>query len=152
MSTHESKPTSTITRRKLLVLGSATTAVAMCPFAGACGPAEGGPVEVGKVSDFEDGLTIVEGKSVIVGKDADGLYAMTAICTHLQCDMSEGTNGDVSDDTLTCNCHGSQYDVNGEPANDTPPEALEHYKVTVDGDTVTVEVGTVVSADERVEV
>jgi cytochrome b6-f complex iron-sulfur subunit len=142
------------TRRELLVLGASTAALTVCPLAGACGgTAEegGGPVEVGNVDDFEEGLTVVDGKGVIVGRDADGLYAMTAICTHNACDMSAGKSEKV-DDELKCTCHGSQYDANGDVTNGPAPDPLEHYKVEVDGDKVTVIVGEVVDKDERVEV
>ena len=58
-------------------------------------------------------------------KDAGGIYAMTAICTHMGCTVAPpvGTH-------ITCPCHGSQYDLDG--ANLVGPATLPlgHFAVT----------------------
>jgi len=41
-------------------------------------------------------------------KDAAGIYAMTAVCTHMGC-----TVGLPVGSQITCPCHGSQYDLGG---------------------------------------
>jgi Rieske Fe-S protein len=140
-----------LTRRTLLVLGASTGAAALCPLAAACGPSPGAVV-VGNVSDFQEGLTIADGKSVIVGRDAKGLYAMTAICTHLGCDMSGGDGKVKGKDELDCTCHGAQYDAKGEPKNDVTSTPLDHLKLIVDGERVIVVIGSSVDPDERVAV
>jgi Rieske Fe-S protein len=58
-------------------------------------------------------------------KDATGIFAMTAICTHLGC-----TVGAPIGSQITCPCHGSQYDLNG--ANLLGPAVLPlvHFPVT----------------------
>jgi nitrite reductase/ring-hydroxylating ferredoxin subunit len=115
----------------------------------ACG-VERRDVAVGNAEDFDEGLTLVEGEGVIVGRDADGLYAMTAMCTHLQCDMSQDGNGALEGGELECTCHGATYDLEGEVTGGPANAPLEHYAVLIAEDgAVTVKVGTVVDAKER---
>jgi Rieske Fe-S protein len=75
--------------------------------------------ELGKPSDFKDGLNVAQNTGFLVGKDAKGFYALTAICTHQGCDMSSGA-GQVSSSGITCLCHHSRFndagDVIGGPA------------------------------------
>jgi Rieske Fe-S protein len=107
-------------------------------------------VAVGQAEDFDEGLTIIEGEGVIVGRDAEGLYALTAMCTHLQCDMSEADNGALEGGALECTCHGSTFDLQGEVTGGPANASLEHYAVEIAEDgSVTVKVGDVVDAKER---
>jgi Rieske Fe-S protein len=58
-------------------------------------------------------------------RDAGGIYAMTAICTHQGCtvDLPVGAS-------LTCPCHGSQYDLSGGNLVGPAVNPLVHYAVT----------------------
>jgi Rieske Fe-S protein len=62
--------------------------------------------------------------AVLIGRDADGVYALTSICTHMQCDMNQPhtlipggefqTGGDIMPDGgIFCYCHGSRYNEDG---------------------------------------
>lgn len=138
----------TTTRRDFLkVLGTSTGAVALaCPFV-ACGP--GADVVAGSVDDFDVGLTKVEDKGFLIGRDADGLYAMTALCTHLQCDLS-GPDGTISADGIACGCHASTFDLTGDNTGGPASSPLQHYKVEIAEDgTVTVKATEPVDADTR---
>lgn len=93
--------------------------------------ASGGPVDVGVAAEFEmNSLQIIQAEGIIVGRDAGGLYAMTAICTHDGCDISE--QGKVSQGVITCNCHGAQFDSSGTVTRGPARRALEHYLVEID--------------------
>ena len=58
-------------------------------------------------------------------KDATGIYAMTAICTHMGC-----TVGLPVGTTITCPCHGSQYDLAGGNLLGPAVNPLVHFSVT----------------------
>ena len=78
-------------------------------------------------------------------RDAGGIYAMTAICTHQGCTVN-GWNGSV----FPCPCHGSQYDLNGAVVLGPAPLPLNHFEVTVDGNGfLVVDTGKMVGAQVR---
>jgi cytochrome b6-f complex iron-sulfur subunit len=131
-------------RRQLLVVA-----------AGACaslsGCAAGGTVSAGMPADYAvDSLTSI-GEGVAIGRDAEGLYAITTICTHLQCDMAN--QGSLTPDLLTCNCHDSTFDGAGEVLGGPANRPLDFYEMSIleDG-TLSVDKGTLVDASERLAV
>ena len=78
-------------------------------------------------------------------RDAGGIYAMTAICTHQGCTVS-GWNGSA----FPCPCHGSQYDLNGAVVQGPATLPLNHFEVTVDGNGfLVVDTGKMVAAQVR---
>lgn len=78
-------------------------------------------------------------------RDATGIYAMTAICTHQGCTVN-GWNGTV----FPCPCHGSQYDLNGAVIQGPAPLPLNHFEVTVDASGfLVVDTGKVVASTQR---
>jgi 3-phenylpropionate/trans-cinnamate dioxygenase ferredoxin subunit len=50
----------------------------------------------------------VDGSKVNVAHAAGGLYAFDDTCTHMGCSLA---NGELDGTTVTCACHGSQFDV-----------------------------------------
>jgi Rieske Fe-S protein len=111
-----------------------------------------GPVAGGKVADLPKGtVKFVAGKPVILGRDDKGVYAMSAICTHEQCDISK--DGSIGTDSIQCDCHGSRYDKNGKVTKGPAPNNLDHYKVDIAQDgSITIQAGQIVAADVRVAV
>ena len=113
----------------------------------ASGPIAGGSIKAVSVGYF----AFVSGQPVVLARDARGLYAMTAICTHDECDIS--TSGGVDSSGLHCDCHGSRFDKNGNVARGPAGSALEHYRVDLAADgAITVQAGTIVGADARTTV
>ena len=79
----------------------------------------------------------VSGKRIMV-VNADGHYfAMDDAGSHKGCDLSE--EGMVDGNTLTCGCHGSQFDLSSgavlAPPAVTP---MKIYHVKVEGDKIFV--------------
>ena len=82
-------------------------------------------------------------KAVSIGRDpivlvnADGnYYAMGSICTHAQCDLSDGT---LEGETLTCSGHAAEWDLKTGRAKfvvPLPPEPL--YDVKVEGSDILI--------------
>ena len=120
-------------RRRFLQVVAHGSAIAGATSLGvACsGGGPSGSYAAGNVSAFPVGsLQAISAGPVAVGHDSGGLYAMSLICTHASCDM--GLQGQVSSQGVFCSCHGSAFDVQGNPVSGPARSALEHYEVTVD--------------------
>ena len=57
----------------------------------------------GEVASFE-----IAGERVAVANVEGSFYAFGDICTHAHCSLAEG---ELEGKTVTCPCHGSQFDV-----------------------------------------
>jgi len=118
-------------RRFLQVVAGGGVLAGAASLGVGCGAALSGTYAGGNVSSVAVGsLTALSSAPLAVGRDAQGVYAMTLICTHAGCDMA--TQGSVSSQGIACFCHGSQFDVNGNPIGGPAPSPLEHYQVTID--------------------
>ena len=116
-----------------------------------CGPAFG-IVSAGNASALAVGdVKAVPGSPVAIGRDAQGVYAMTLICTHEACDISQ--NGVVSSAGLLCNCHGSRFDPTGNVIVGPAQSPLQHYSVTADASgNLTIDGNTPVPASTRLAI
>lgn len=68
-------------------------------------------VPIGKATDIPEGemrVFDVGGTAVNVANASGQLYAIDDKCTHMGCSLA---NGDLDGTTVTCACHGSQFDV-----------------------------------------
>lgn len=76
------------------------------------------------------GLYKVSAAKAIVGRDADGLYAMSASCTHSGCGMS-GSNGQLTANAteVVCLCHGSIFDADGNAIQGPAYTPLPHVSI-----------------------
>lgn len=86
-----------------------------------------GPVRRFKVG-FPDqfpvgGETRVEEANFILFRDAQGVYAISCVCTHLGCTVAHSANG------FACPCHGSRFARNGEVVQGPAPRALPWLEV-----------------------
>jgi len=65
---------------------------------------------VGRPEEFPpDSVTLLADHRVFVFRDAGGFHAISAVCTHLGCNVNHHEG-----DGFTCPCHGSTYDERGE--------------------------------------
>jgi 3-phenylpropionate/trans-cinnamate dioxygenase ferredoxin subunit len=68
-------------------------------------------VEIGSTTDVPDGemrVYVVGGTKVNVANTGGNLYAFDDTCTHMGCSLARG---ELEGTTVTCACHGSQFDV-----------------------------------------
>jgi nitrite reductase/ring-hydroxylating ferredoxin subunit len=120
-------------RRRFLQVVAHGGAVASAAALGVgCGVQLGGSYAAGNVSQLAvPSIQAIPNGPVAIGRDAGGVYAMTLICTHQQCDMSSGF-GIITSTSVTCRCHGSSFDANGNVVNGPARSPLEHFEVTID--------------------
>ncbi len=73
--------------------------------------AEAGFMAVSRADDLNEGemqaFKVLDTK-IAVGNVAGTFYAFDDTCTHLQCSLAEGA---LEATTVTCTCHGSEFDV-----------------------------------------
>lgn len=88
-------------------------------------------VSPGKMKEFEVG-----GKKVTVANTDGGFFAFQSECTHAQCAL---VGGFLDGLTLTCYCHGAQFDVStGEVLAPPAQSSLTIYQVKVEGNDILV--------------
>lgn len=94
---------------------------------------------------------------IFLARDDVGIYAMSAFCTHAQCNIGTqmgGGCGIQNPDDVTqgfhCCCHGSNYDGNGQVTGGPATLDLTHYKTVVDlSGMLWVDTNTVVDSMQR---
>jgi nitrite reductase/ring-hydroxylating ferredoxin subunit len=89
---------------------------------------------VGKSDEVPEGEMrsyLVGEQDVAVANVAGELHAFSNVCTHRQCQLADG---DLDGTTVTCPCHGSQFDVtNGNVLNGPATLPVDSYKVSEEG-------------------
>ena len=102
-----------------------------------------GFVKVAATAELPSGqlmLVEVEDERIVLANVDGQYYALTDVCTHAECPLSDG---ELDGEVLECPCHGSQFDVRtgavvGPPAD----EPLTRYTVRIEGDDILVGPGT----------
>ena len=94
---------------------------------------------VGKVDEMAPGAmrAVTVGRHAVAIANVDGvLYAFDDACTHQGCSLADG---DLDGTTVTCACHGSEFDVRtGEVLEGPADEPVATYAVTLEGDEVMI--------------
>ena len=88
---------------------------------------------VSRADDLKEGgmqaFKVLETK-IAVANVGGTFYAFGDTCTHLQCSLSEG---DLKETTVTCRCHGSEFDVTSGAVLQGPAhEPVETYETRVE--------------------
>jgi Rieske Fe-S protein len=115
-----------------------------------------GGIAIGAPSDFAtDGLHLIPGSKVLIGRDSKGLYALTSICTHELCDMDEkqgGKNiGIINANGIVCNCHGSTFDNFGAVLKGPANKPLKAFALKLCEGKLYVDKTTQVPVTERLD-
>ena len=93
---------------------------------------------VDDLGDRELAAFPVTGKRIAIAKAGDAFYAFGDTCTHQGCSLAQG---ELDGTTVTCPCHGSEFDVTtGEVIRGPAREPVQSYPVRVEGGLVRVEV------------
>jgi nitrite reductase/ring-hydroxylating ferredoxin subunit len=91
-------------------------------------------IPMGGVTAFD-----VRGTRIAVANVGGTYYAFDDACTHEQCSLAE--EGELAGTTLTCTCHGSEFDV--QTGNVLAPPAtlpVKTYRTRLDADALQIEV------------
>jgi Rieske Fe-S protein len=160
------------TRRVFLrVLGQSAIAFGAATVTSACGDSggddgaggQGGSaggnaqelpgINVGPLDQFQqDGLHRVAGTSVLIGRDMQGVFARSSLCTHQGCNLND--DGMMqADGGIECGCHGSEFDSTGEVLGGPATKPLPGFAVGLglDGN-LYVDTGAPVDSSVRLDV
>ena len=80
----------------------------------------------------------VEGRKIAVANVDGALFAFDDACTHRHCSLAKGR---LSGKTVTCECHGSQFDVTtGTVLRGPAAQPVRSYRVGLHDGHVQIEV------------
>lgn len=82
----------------------------------------------------EQGGSVVTDNTIIINTAADGIIALSSICTHKGCTVEY----DKANKDILCPCHRSEFAFNGSVLQGPATKPLPKYKVTRSGDTLTI--------------
>ncbi len=89
-------------------------------------PGKSSRFKIGFKDDFPSGtIKYFENDQVYAFADTEGIYAVSAVCTHLGCVVNKDKNGFI------CPCHGSRYDLDGRVKQGAAPKDLSWYKISM---------------------
>ena len=89
-------------------------------------------VQPGNLAVFDVG-----GNRVAVANVGGTFHAFDDTCTHRQCSLAGGT---LEGTTVTCPCHGSQFNVTtGAVIRPPAVQPVRSYRVQVEGDTLKIQ-------------
>src|SRR5215510_14092340 len=97
-------------------------------------------IKVGSANDIPEGemrVFEIEGAKVSVAAAGGHLHAFDDTCTHRGCSLASGK---LDGTTVTCPCHGSQFDItSGAVIRGPATQSVRSHRVDVNGDDVLVE-------------
>jgi nitrite reductase/ring-hydroxylating ferredoxin subunit len=80
----------------------------------------------------------VNGNRIAVAKVGDDFYAFGDTCTHQGCSLAQGQ---LSGTTVTCPCHGSEFNVTtGEVLHGPAREPVRSYRIRLEDGALRAEV------------
>lgn len=81
----------------------------------------------------------VRGTRIAVANVGGTYYAFDDACSHEQCSLTD--EGDLTGTTITCTCHGSQFDVRtGKVLAPPATVPVRVYPTRIEGDALQIEV------------
>jgi cytochrome b6-f complex iron-sulfur subunit len=87
---------------------------------------------------------IPPGRNVAVFRDAEGVFAISTVCTHLGCIVKASANG------FDCPCHGSGFEKNGAVRKGPAPKPLPSLKVVAICNTISIDEDSKVKTGTKV--
>lgn len=116
----------------------------VCGLAPACGPAPGPDPNTDYLFGAADSLPenavrYFSDALALVCRDADGYYALNALCSHQSCNLGTMVGGcGIEPDNLAagfdCCCHGSFFDATGAVISGPANRGLTPWLVKIDSD------------------
>jgi cytochrome b6-f complex iron-sulfur subunit len=109
-------------------------------------PAPSKKFRVSLPENLAEGAAVVPaGRSVALFRDAEGVYAISTVCTHLGCIVKSAPDG------FHCPCHGSRFAPDGTVSKGPAPAPLTWLAVSKgDGGTFVVDEGRSVARGTKV--
>jgi nitrite reductase/ring-hydroxylating ferredoxin subunit len=91
-----------------------------------------------ELGDRELAAFAATGNRIAIARVGDAFYAFGDTCTHQGCSLADG---ELAGTTVTCHCHGSQFNVTtGDVLRGPAREPVRSYPVRLEGNALQVEV------------
>jgi menaquinol-cytochrome c reductase iron-sulfur subunit len=104
---------------------------------------------IGKPEEIPVGtLVALPEQKLFVFHDAQGFFAMSAVCTHLGC----LTRYEKEENRIFCPCHGSRYSTDGQVVVGPAPRALPRLAMTLEQGMLVVDAAKTVEPDTVLKV
>lgn len=95
---------------------------------------------VARTQDVPDGglaAATLDGVPIVLANAGGEYKAFADECTHAGCSLAD--DGELEADSVTCQCHGSVFDLNtGEAIGPPATEPVAVYRARVEGDEIQV--------------
>ena len=105
------------------------------PAASAAGGAAAGALAATSQIPVGSGMIFPAKQVVVTQPSANEFKAFSAVCTHMGCIVNQ-----ISDGTIDCPCHGSQYSIKtGDVVAGPAPNPLPAKQIKVSGDSIFLE-------------
>jgi cytochrome b6-f complex iron-sulfur subunit len=92
----------------------------------------------------EGAAFVPPGRSMAVFRDADGVFAISTVCTHLGCIVKPTADG------FECPCHGSLFAADGSVRQGPAPQGLRWLKMSPSSGAWVVDEAAIVPAGTKV--
>ena len=147
-------------RRQILTAAAATAALPILgPALGALDSARGNAASKPaaaqggwfattlKPADLKDNeFTAVTGRPIVLARAGKTAAALTNACTHSGCPMDPTAGAK----TLSCDCHHSQFNLDGSVAHAPAKEPLSHFAIRVnDKGLIEIDPGQKLAKDDK---
>jgi menaquinol-cytochrome c reductase iron-sulfur subunit len=104
---------------------------------------------IGKPEEIPVGMLVaLPEQKLFVFHDAQGFFAMSAVCTHLGC----LTRYEKEENRIFCPCHGSRYSTDGQVVVGPAPRALHRLAMTLEQGALVVDAAKTVEPDAVLKV
>lgn len=120
----------------MTAIGTATAAIGVAALGAArlpmpsVFPESNSRVKLGPVERFlSTPITPVPDQRLWIYADSEGLFAISAVCTHLGCLVSSH-----GDEGFFCPCHGSRFDARGKVTGGPAPKPLMYLELSLSPD------------------
>ena len=95
-------------------------------------------IETSKIRAGDLAAIEVRGLRIAVANVGGTFYAFDDTCTHEECSLADG---DLSGTTVTCMCHGAEFDVRtGDVLAPPAPAPVKVYRTRVEGASLQIEI------------
>lgn len=89
-------------------------------------------------------VTFIQEIKAWLVRDSEGIYAISAICTHLGCTIGEG------EEKFVCPCHGSEFDFNSRVLQGPATKSLPNFEVSLsEGGLIVIDRQVIVPPTQR---
>lgn len=86
---------------------------------------------IAKTADIPVGGGVIVGSTVVTQPSAGTFVGLDSTCTHAGCKVSS-----ISEGTIRCRCHGSEFALDGTVVNGPASRPLASKSVRVEGDSI----------------